>query len=418
MADPKGFMTTPRETPARRPVDVRIRDWREVYTDFPPVALEAAGRPVHGLRHPVLPPGLPAGQPHPGVERPGPGGTSGARRRSGCTLPTTSRVHRPALPGRRARAPAVLGINADPVTIKQVEVEIIDRAWAEGWVRPLPPGAEAVATGRRVAVIGSGPSGLAAAQQLTRPGTQSACSSGPTPPAGCCATDPRVQDGKAPPGAPALADAGRGHEVPVRGDRRPGRHGRPAARRFRCESCWPAGPPWPAAARSRRRPGRGAPGHGVPAPGQPCGRRVAGPTGGGPVPEPPISARGKNVIIIGGRRHRGDCLGTSHRQGAASGSPSWRSCPGPRRPPGQPAVAHLPDDLPGFQCARGGRGTGLRRVHAGVRGRRGWAGEGAPAGRGGDDDGKFSPVEGTELELPCELVLLAMGFSGPSGRGC
>ena len=61
----------------------------------------------------------------------------------------------------------MLGINADPVTIKQVEVEIIDRAFASGWVVPMPP---EVRTGRPVAVIGSGPAGLAAAQQLTRAG--------------------------------------------------------------------------------------------------------------------------------------------------------------------------------------------------------------------------------------------------------
>ena len=64
----------------------------------------------------------------------------------------------------------MLGINADPVTIKQVEVEIIDRAWAEGWVPPQRPSAAASAAGRRVAVVGSGPAGLAAAQQLTRAG--------------------------------------------------------------------------------------------------------------------------------------------------------------------------------------------------------------------------------------------------------
>ncbi len=77
----------------------------------------------------------------------------------------------PEFTGRLCPAPCetacVLGINADPVTIKQVEVSIIDRAWEEGWVKPVPPSA---LSGRRVAVIGSGPAGLAAAQQLTRAG--------------------------------------------------------------------------------------------------------------------------------------------------------------------------------------------------------------------------------------------------------
>ena len=55
MADPKGFMTTPRETPARRPVDLRLLDWHEVYESVPAQPAGAAGGPVHGLRHPVLP---------------------------------------------------------------------------------------------------------------------------------------------------------------------------------------------------------------------------------------------------------------------------------------------------------------------------------------------------------------------------
>ena len=71
MADPKGFLTTRRETPPRRPVDVRIMDWREVYDRVRPGPAGAAGGAVHGLRHPVLPPGLPARQPDTGVERPG-----------------------------------------------------------------------------------------------------------------------------------------------------------------------------------------------------------------------------------------------------------------------------------------------------------------------------------------------------------
>ncbi len=61
----------------------------------------------------------------------------------------------------------MLGINAEPVTIKQIEHEIVERAWAEGWLGPIPP---ATRTGRRVAVVGSGPAGLATAQQLTRAG--------------------------------------------------------------------------------------------------------------------------------------------------------------------------------------------------------------------------------------------------------
>ena len=169
MADPKGFLRTPRETPARRPVDIRIRDWREVYTDFPPVALEAQAGRCMDCGIPFCHQGCPLGNLIPewndlvwrhdwrdAAER----------------LHATNNF--PEFTGRLCPAPCesacVLGINADPVTIKQIEVEIIDRAWAEGWVTPRPPGAAALAAGLRVAVIGSGPAGLAAAQQLTRAG--------------------------------------------------------------------------------------------------------------------------------------------------------------------------------------------------------------------------------------------------------
>ncbi len=78
-----------------------------------------------------------------------------------------SGMDRPALPGARAKVSCVLGINDDAVTIKSIEQSIVDRAFDEGWIRPEPP---PVRTGKRVAVVGSGPAGLAAAQQLNRAG--------------------------------------------------------------------------------------------------------------------------------------------------------------------------------------------------------------------------------------------------------
>ena len=166
MADPKGFMTTPRVTPARRPVDVRISDWREVYTEFGTARLELQAGRCMDCGIPFCHQGCPLGNLipewndlvwrddwHDAIER----------------LHATNNF--PEFTGRLCPAPCesacVLGINADPVTIKQVEVEIADRAWDRGWAVPAPP---AVLTGRRVAVVGSGPAGLAAAQQLTRAG--------------------------------------------------------------------------------------------------------------------------------------------------------------------------------------------------------------------------------------------------------
>src|SRR3954447_314921 len=166
MADPKGFMRHGRELPARRPIDVRIRDWREVYEDFSRPALTQQAARCMDCGIPFCHNGCPLGNLIPewndlvfrhdwrqAIER----------------LHATNNF--PEFTGRLCPAPCetacVLGINSDPVTIKRVEVEIIDRAWAEGWVRPQPP---ALKTGHKVAVVGSGPAGLAAAQQLTRAG--------------------------------------------------------------------------------------------------------------------------------------------------------------------------------------------------------------------------------------------------------
>src|SRR5688572_32295942 len=161
-----GFMQWERELPQYRPVAVRLRDWKEVYEEFPidRVQLQAGRCMDCGI--PFCNNGCPLGNLIPdwndlvykdhwreAIDR----------------LHATNNF--PEFTGRLCPAPCeaacVLGINADPVTIKQVEVEIIDRAWSEGWVTPQ---IAAERTGKRVAVVGSGPAGLAAAQQLTRAG--------------------------------------------------------------------------------------------------------------------------------------------------------------------------------------------------------------------------------------------------------
>ena len=124
----------------------------------------------------------------------------------------------PEFTGRLCPAPCeaacVLGISQDPVTIKQVEVEIIDRAFDEGWVVPVLP--ERL-TGKRVAVVGSGPAGLAAAQQLTRAGHDGRGLRARRPHRRPAALrHPRVQDGEAAHRPPAGADGSRGDAVPRR----------------------------------------------------------------------------------------------------------------------------------------------------------------------------------------------------------
>ena len=206
MADPKGFLThRARELPAAAAGRRAHPDWREVYEPFPHEHARRAGRALHGLRHPVLPQRLPAGQPHPGVERPGLARTTGAG--------AIERLHAtnnfPEFTGRLCPAPCetacVLGINADPVTIKQVEVAIVDRAWDEGWVTPQPP---ARLSGRTVAVVGSGPGRARrrAAADPRRPHRRGVRARRPhRRPAAL--RHPRVQDGEAPPRPAARADA-------------------------------------------------------------------------------------------------------------------------------------------------------------------------------------------------------------------
>src|SRR5438309_4223981 len=166
MGETTGFLKWKREGPTRRPVSTRVHDWQEVYTPFARVSLMAQAGRCMDCGIPFCNNGCPLGNLipdwndlvyrdhwHKAIER----------------LHATNNF--PEFTGRLCPAPCeaacVLGINADPVTIKQVEVEIINRAWEEGWVAPVT--AE-VKTRKRVAVIGSGPSGLAAAQQLTRAG--------------------------------------------------------------------------------------------------------------------------------------------------------------------------------------------------------------------------------------------------------
>ncbi len=170
MADPKGFMTTPREVAERRPVAERVHDWNEVYPESPgkavlPIITKQAGRCMDcGI--PFCHQGCPLGNLIPEwndlVWR---DDWRGA----------TDRLHAtnnfPEFTGRLCPAPCetacVVGINRDPVTIKNVEVAIIDRAWDDRRVTAEMPEWH---SGKTVAVIGSGPAGLAAAQQLTRAG--------------------------------------------------------------------------------------------------------------------------------------------------------------------------------------------------------------------------------------------------------
>src|SRR5215472_5288278 len=409
MADPKGFLTTPRETPIRRPVDLRLLDWREVYEPFPPSRLERQAGRCMDCGIPFCHNGCPLGNLIPEwndlVWR--------HDWRDACDrLHATNNF--PEFTGRLCPAPCeaacVLGINADPVTIKQVEVEIIDRAFASGWVVPVPP---AVRTGRTVAVIGSGPAGLAAAQQLSRAGHAVTVFERDDAPGGLLRY-----------GIPAFKLEKR-HL-----DRRLAQM-RAEGTRFRCgveagtdvsagtlrasyDAVVLAG--GARVARDLPLPGRELDGIYQAMQYLPLANRAVAADPVAP-PDPAISARGRHVVIIGGGDTGADCLGTAHRQGAASVT-QLEIMP---RPPGQRPDAQPWPTYPMVYRVSSAHEEGGERVfavstqaflpddHGRVRALRLVEVEG-PATR-------FAPVPGTERELRADLVLLAMGFTGADRAG-
>ena len=424
MADPKGFLTTRRETPARRPVDVRIGDWREVYTEFGAAALERQAGRCMDCGIPFCHSGCPLGNLIPEwndlVWRQD-------WREAADRLHATNNF--PEVTGRLCPAPCesacVLGIalpnsTGDPVTIKQVEVEIIDRAWAEGWVTPRPPG-QAALTGKKVAVVGSGPAGLAAAQQLTRAGHTVVVYERDEAPGGLLRygipefkmekrhLDRRLAQMRAE-GTGFVCGVNAGVDVPA------------AALRADCDAIVLAG-----GARVPR--GLPVPGAGLDGVHQameylPLANRAvtASMHNGGAGPpaapgDPAISARGRHVVIIGGGDTGADCLGTAHRQGAASVTQLEIM---PRPPAGRPESQPWPTYPMIFRVSSAHEEGGERVYAVSTQEFLGDAAGRVRALRLADVEfsgGRFEPVPGTGRELRCDLVLLAMGFTGAERGG-
>ncbi len=408
MADPKGFMTTAREIPVRRPVDLRLRDWREVYEPFGAARLERQAGRCMDCGIPFCHNGCPLGNLIPEwndlVWR-------HDWQEASDRLHATNNF--PEFTGRLCPAPCeaacVLGINSDPVTIKQVEVEIIDRAFAEGWVVPMPPTER---TGRSVAVIGSGPAGLAAAQQLTRAGHAVTVFERDEAPGGLLRY-----------GIPEFKMEKRHLDRRLEQMRSEGTE-------FRCgieagtaisadelrasfDAIVLAG----GARVPRDLPLPGRPLDGIHQAMEflpPANRAVAASLGTGSVPEdPPICARGRHVIIIGGGDTGADCLGTAHRQGAASVTQLEIL---PRPPESRPDHQPWPTYPMIYRVSSAHEEGGERSYAVSTLEFLGDSDGRVRALRLADAD-SFNPVPGTERDLPSDLVLLAMGFTGAERPG-
>jgi glutamate synthase (NADPH) small chain len=410
MADPKGFMRAPRRTPARRPVDVRITDWKEVYTEFGHAELERQASRCMDCGIPFCHSGCPLGNLIPEWNE---------LVHSGDWRAAAERLHAtnnfPEFTGRLCPAPCesacVLGISAQPVTIKQVEVEIIDRAWAEGWVPPRRPSPAAVAAGRRVAVIGSGPAGLAAAQQLTRAGHAVTVFERDDAPGGLLRYGiPEFKMEKRHLDRRLVQMLAEGTEF---------RCGVTAgvdvtAAELRSEYAAIVLAGGATVARKLDVPGADLDGIHQAMEYLPLSNRVVASSAraGEPPAEPAISARGQHVVIIGGGDTGADCLGTAIRQCAASIT-QLEIMPRPpeQRPAGQPWPTY-----PAVFRVSSAHEEGGERVYA-VSTQR-FLADGTGRVRALElvevetAEGRFVPRPGTQRELRCDLVLLAMGFSG------
>ncbi len=373
-----GFMEHDRELPTRRPVTERVNDWFEIYQEFPEAKLRAQGARCMDCGVPFCHTGCPVNNIIPDwndlVYR---GRWKDAVRQ----LHATNNF--PEFTGRICPAPCeaacVLGINQPPVTIKQIEKNIVERGFEEGWIRPEPPRHR---TGEKVAVVGSGPAGLAAAQQLSR--------------------------------------AGHGVTVYEKADRIGGllRYGIP---HFKLEKHIIDRRLAQMEAEGVRFVTNAHVGKNIKVEKlqQDCDAIVL--AGGSEQPRDlraasDILATGKRVVIIGGGDSGADCLGTCHRQKPLSvhqfeimpmppdeRSPQtpWPLWPMQLRVEGAHEEGGIRDWSIATTTFTGDAEGNVKQLHA-IR-------VGPPP--------KFQPIHGTEFSLDVDLVLIAMGFVGPVRGG-
>ncbi|MFC5956074.1 glutamate synthase subunit beta [Streptomyces pratens] len=417
MADPKGFLTTPRQDWPRRPIGERVRDWDEVYVPgalLPLVGPQADRCMDCGV--PFCHEACPLGNLIPDWN------DLVARddwRAAAERLHATNNF--PEFTGRLCPAPCeagcVLAINQPAVTIKNVECAIADRAWEEGFAGPVPPDR---LSGRTVAVIGSGPTGLAAAQQLTRAGHTVAVYE----------RDDRI-GGLMRYGIPAFKmekrhlerriEQMRAEGTKFRTSTTVGRDVDAAGLRARYDAVVisTGATAW----RELAVPGRELTGVHQAMEYLPLANRVCE----GDLEASPLSAAGRDVVIVGGGDTGADCLGTAVREGAASVTQlDIYDRPGDERDEDAEPWPTYPK-LYRLSPAHEEAGV-LRTAPEAAEDSDARLFTASTLRLTGDTDGRVRALHlvgvdverrarpGTERVLPAGLVLLALGFSGPDQK--
>ncbi|MGH3743877.1 MAG: glutamate synthase subunit beta [Mycobacteriales bacterium] len=408
MADPRGFLKHSRENPIRRPVSVRIQDWKEVYEPFAPESLRDQAARCMDCGIPFCHNGCPLGNLIPEWND---------QVRRGEWQVAFDRLHAtnnfPEFTGRLCPAPCetacVLGISDDPVAIKQVELEIVEHGFAEGWVEPQ---LALEKTGRSVAVVGSGPAGLACAQQLTRAGHSVTVFERADRIGGLLrygipefkmekAVLDRRLDQMSAEGTQFRTGVNVGEDITVEQLNR--EH----------DAVVLAG---------GSTVGRSLPVEGADLPGvhlamaylEPANRVQAGDLDQVP---PELDAADLDVIIIGGGDTGADCLGTAHRQGARSVT-QLEIMP---KPPEMRAESTPWPLWPLMFRTTSAHEEGGERLFAVSTKRLEADDQGRVARLVLEEveavDGSFVPVSDSERTVPAQLVLLAMGFTGPQREG-
>jgi glutamate synthase (NADPH/NADH) small chain len=410
-----GFIEISRKKPPSRPIAERLHDWREVYLPYPEQALKDQAARCMDCGIPFCHQGCPLGNLIPdwndfvyrdrwqaAIER----------------LHATNNF--PEFTGRLCPAPCegscVLGINNDAVTIKSIEVSIIDRAFDEGWVVAQPP---MVRTGKRVAVVGSGPAGLAAAAQLNRSGHlvtvfERADRIGGLLRYGIPAfkLEKRYLDRR--------LEVLRLEGIEFRTNAHIGVNVGVDELRRNYDAIVLAG--GATAPRDLKVPGRELRGiHFAMEYLTESNKRIEGDSVPSIDDERAITAKGKHVIIIGGGDTGADCLGTAHRQGAAD---VYQLELLPRPPDARASNNPWPTWPNIFRVSSAHEEGGERLYSISTTHFTGDASGRVTTLHGNhvemvNKDGRvsFDPVPGSEFTLKAELVLLAMGFLGPERNG-